>query len=98
MMQFVVIARDKPGMQARRAELRERHVAGVERMRADGNLLYGLALLDERDEMAGSVMVFEFESRAELDRWLEQEPYVVGGVWGEVEVHRCRVGPMFRPG
>jgi uncharacterized protein YciI len=46
--------------------------------------------------MCGSVMVFEFESRAALDRWLEHEPYKVGGVWAEVEVHECRVGPMFR--
>jgi len=95
--QFVVIAHDRPGAPERRRELRERHVAGVERMRAAGSLLYGLALLDEQGEMRGSVMVFELGSRVELDRWLEQEPYNTGGVWDRVEVHECRVGPMFRP-
>jgi len=96
-MQFVVIARDAPGALGRRKELRGEHVAGVKRMRTDGSLLYGLALLDGQGEMCGSVMVFELEDRAALDRWLEREPYRTGGVWADVEVHECRVGPMFLP-
>jgi uncharacterized protein YciI len=95
--QFIVIAYDRPDVLELRRELRDEHVAGVERMRAAGSLLYGLALLDERGEMCGSVMVFELENRAALDRWLATEPYQTGGVWDRVEVQECRVGPMFRP-
>jgi uncharacterized protein len=37
----------------------------------------------------------QFESRAELDDWLEREPYVVNKVWENIDVRRCRMGPMF---
>jgi uncharacterized protein YciI len=94
-MQFIVTARDGAGAGERRAALRERHLARANELLAAGNLLYGVALLDEQGRACGSVMVVEFASRAELDRWLESEPFVTGKVWAEVEVRECRVGPMF---
>ena len=94
-MQFLVLAYHADGALDRRLELRDRHVAQARQMQSDGNLLYGVALLDDDGNMCGSAMVTEFESRRELDRWLENEPYVVGRVWDRVEVIPCRVGPMF---
>ena len=96
-MHFVVTAHDGPDTLDRRMELRDEHVARAKRAQAEGSLLYGLALLDEDGMMSGSVMVFEFESRAQMDEWLEAEPYVTGGVWERVEVSACRVGAMVRP-
>lgn len=94
-MQFIVTARDEAGAGERRVALREQHLARANELVAGGNLLYGVALLDEEGRACGSVMVLEFPSRAELDRWLESEPFVTGKVWGRVEVVPCRVGPMF---
>lgn len=94
-MQFIVTGRDEAGAGERRMALRDKHLARANELLAGGNLLYGVALLDEGGRACGSVMVMEFPSRAELDRWLESEPFVVGKVWAEVEVTPCRVGPMF---
>lgn len=43
------------------------------------------------------MMVFEFETRAGLDRQLERDPYMLGRVWQDIEVFQCKVGPMFMP-
>jgi len=79
-MQFLVLGYDHPGDEGlkRRLEARDSHLAGAEKMQSAGNLLYGVALLDDEGRMCGSALVTEFDSRAELDRWLEREPYVTG--------------------
>ena len=94
-MQFLVIARDGHDALKRRLAMREAHLAAANRLRASGNLLYGVAMLDDNGQPTGSMEVVQFESRVELDRWLQQEPFVTGQVWAEVEVTPCRVGPMF---
>ena len=40
--------------------------------------------------MVGSVLIVEFESRADVDAWIANDPYVTGGVWEQVEVHPFR--------
>jgi uncharacterized protein YciI len=96
-MQFLVLGNDRPGSEARerRLALRGEHIALAKRMIADGHLLYGAALLDEKGAMCGSALVMEFDSRAAVDRYLEEEPYLTGDVWERVEVTPCQVGPMF---
>jgi len=64
-------------------------------MKAEGKALYGIAMLDDEENMIGSVMVMDFPSRAELDEWLKVEPYVVGKVWEKVEVFKARVPSIF---
>ncbi len=94
-MQFLVIARDGHDALKLRLALREKHLAVTNRLRSSGNLLYGVAMLDDNGQPNGSMEVVQFESRADLDRWFQQEPFVTGQVWAEVEVTPCRVGPMF---
>jgi len=61
-----------------------------------GNLMFSSALLDDSgDETVGSLRVMSFETRAELDEWLEKEPYVTGSVWQTINVSRCRIAPAF---
>ena len=60
-----------------------------------GNLLYGVAMLNDEGVMVGSVLIADFENREALDAWLEQEPYVTGKVWERIEVSHCQVGPSF---
>lgn len=64
-------------------------------LRATGNLLYAVATLDGNGQPNGSMEVVQFDSRADLDRWLKNEPYLTGQVWAEVDVRPCRVDPMF---
>lgn len=96
-MQFLVIGYDGTDAEAlnRRLSARPAHVALGDRMRADGKMLYGVAILDNNDKMIGSVLICEFSSREELDEWLKIEPYVTGKVWEKIEVKHCKVGPSF---
>lgn len=96
-MQFLVLGYDGDDEQAleRRLAVREAHVALGDKMRAEGKMLCGAAILDDSGKMVGSVLICDFEDRAELDKWLEIEPYVKGDVWRKIEVKSCKVGPSF---
>ena len=59
--------------------------------KVDGRVLCAGGLLDAEGGMKGSVLIMEFESRAELDRYLDSEPYVVENVWEKVEVEPMNV-------
>jgi uncharacterized protein len=96
-MQFLVIAYDGTDAQAleRRMAVREAHIARGDKLRDAGNLLFAVAILDDDGKMVGSTMICEFESRAQLEDWLKEEPYMNGDVWQRVEIQNCRVGPSF---
>jgi uncharacterized protein len=96
-MQFLLIAHDGPdeGALNRRMAAREQHIALGDQLRANGNMLYGGALLDDAGQMIGSMLVLDFPSRQEVDDWLTIEPYVLGDVWREIDVQPFKVGPSF---
>lgn len=97
-MQFLVTGRDGSDAEAlnRRMAVREDHIALGDKLRAEGKMLIGVALLNEAGDMAGSVILVDMDSREEIDEWLKVEPYVTGNVWHSVEVEPCRVGPSFQ--
>jgi uncharacterized protein YciI len=96
-MQFLVVAYDGTDDKAleRRMAAREPHLAGIVKMKEAGTAVYGVAILNDREQMIGSVLVVDFPSRADVDAWLKSEPYVVGDVWRKIEVLPARVPPMF---
>lgn len=96
-MQYIVTGYDGTDEKAidRRLDAREEHLKGVEKRFRAGEHLYAAALLDETGKMIGSLMVVEYPSREELDKWLENEPYIIGKVWEKVEIKPCSVAPLF---
>jgi len=96
-MQFVVIGYDENDDQAldRRLAARDAHLALSDEAVQTGEQILGAALLNDDDNMCGSVMVVDFPSRDELDAWLENEPYIKGKVWEKVKVYPCKIGPSF---
>lgn len=96
-MQFMLLAYDGKDGDAfgRRLAVREQHIALGDRLVAEGKMLFGAAILDADEKMIGSMLVLKFPSRAELDSWLEIEPYVTGDVWREIEILPVKVGPSF---
>lgn len=96
-MQFTVIGRDgtDPNAMLRRRAARAEHLALGERMQQAGTLLCAVALLDEFGQMNGSVLLVSFSSRSELEEWLHIEPYMVGGVWENVQIQAAQLGPGF---
>jgi uncharacterized protein len=96
-MQFIVTAYDGTDEKAieRRLEVREVHLKSVERRFGEGQHLYGAAILNDEGKIIGSMMVVEYPSREELDKWLKEEPYVLANVWEKIDIQPCRVAPIF---
>jgi len=88
-MQFMIKALDGEGKLEKRMEVRPRHLAGMEKLR--DHIICAGGLLDDTGKMKGSVLIMDFENRAELDKYLASEPYVVEGVWEKVEVETLNV-------
>ena len=92
-MQFLVVAYDGKDKDAknRRAAARPSHLAEAQELKEAGNIIVGAAILDENEEMIGSTLCVEFESRADLDEWLANDPYVTEGVWKDIAVKPIRL-------
>ena len=85
-MQFIIKAYDGEGKLDKRMEVRPRHLEG---MKILGNKVIAAGgLLDEEGRMKGSMLVVDFNDRAEVDEYLANEPYVLEGVWEKIEVER----------
>jgi uncharacterized protein YciI len=94
-MQFIIRAQDHKDSLERRMAVRQAHVDLLDKLKAQGRMLYGVALLDEAGNMCGSTIICDFPSRADVDAYLKTEPYVTGGVWEKIDVTPCKVGPTF---
>ncbi|GIT23500.1 MAG: hypothetical protein CM1200mP40_31820 [Gammaproteobacteria bacterium] len=67
------------------------HLAEAQELKEAGNIIVGAAILDENEEMIGSTLCVEFESRTDLDEWLANDPYVTEGVWQDITVQPIRL-------
>lgn len=96
-MQFMVLAYDgtDPDALERRLQARPTHLTVTDKMKADGHLLYAAALLNDDEQMIGSLLILDVDSSADIEEWLENEPYVQGDVWRDITVTPCRAAPMF---
>lgn len=97
MIQFLVTAMDGTDADApaRRAAATKEHRRIGERMVSAGTILFSTAIIDDSGETIGSMRVVQFESQAQLDEWLEHEPYIQHKVWESIDIKRCKMGPMF---
>lgn len=92
-MQFMVTAYDgkDDGALDRRMSVRAAHINGANQLKEAGHLIAGGAILDEAEQMIGSTMFVEFDSKDELDQWLASDPYVTGNVWQDISVLPIRL-------
>ncbi len=86
-MQFVITAHDGKNMLDRRMAVRPRHLENMAHIK--GKVICAGGILDDEGKMAGSVLILDFESRAFLDEYLANEPYITEKVW-----ENFRVEPM----
>lgn len=96
-MQFLVVAWDgrDDGALARRMAVRDAHIENVRTLREQGRIREGGALINDDGKMIGSAVIADFPSRAELDAWLNNDPYVTGKVWEKINVTAFK--PAFSP-
>ena len=92
-MQFMIVAYDglDEGALNRRLAARESHIAGAIALKKAGHLIAGGAILDDAERMIGSTIYVDFASRADLDNWLQQDPYVIGDVWRDITISPIRL-------
>jgi len=97
-MQFVLTAFDGKDSEAlaRRMSVREQHLEGIKKAAGEGKHLFGGAILDDDGKMIGSVMIVDYPSKEVLfSEWLNNEPYVTGNVWQEIDIKPYRVAGVF---
>jgi uncharacterized protein len=92
-MQFLLVAYDGTDPEAleRRMKARPEHLEKIAVLKKKSEFLLGGAILDEDEKMIGSMIVYEFPDRAELDKCLEKEPYIICGVWEKIEIRPYRL-------
>lgn len=88
-MQFLIRAYDGEGKLDKRMEVRPLHLEGMKKM--SEHIITAGGLLDEEGKMKGSALIMDFESRKELDEYIENEPYVVYKVWEKIEIESINV-------
>lgn len=96
MPQYVIIARDGTDELAlqRRMQTRPDHLAGAKILKEQKHLISGGALLDDKGNMIGSVMILEFDDDAQMQQWYRNEPYITGNVWQNIEIKPFRVAQV----
>ena len=88
-MQFIIMAYDGENMLDKRMEVRPQHLEGMAKL--GKHVVCAGGLLDEDGKLKGSALVVEFDDRAGVDEYLENEPYVKAGVWKMIEVEPMNV-------
>jgi uncharacterized protein YciI len=89
---YALIARDAPDTGALRPHVRPRHLAYLQPLIDQGRVIFGgpHPAIDSPDPgpagFTGSLIIAEFESLAAARAWSAEDPYVVEGVFGEVDI------------
>ena len=83
-MQFMVYCLDKPGALEVRMANRPKHVEYLTSY--NDKLIFAGPLLDG-ETMMGSLLVLELADRAEMDKFLANDPYAKAGLFQSVSVH-----------
>lgn len=96
-MQYIIIAKDGTDEHAldRRMAARTDHVNYSSEAVKRGEQIIAAALLDGEGDMRGSVMIVDFDNEEDLKNWLDNEAYVKGNVWKDVDIIPCQVAPAF---
>ena len=88
-MQYLINTYDGENMLEKRMEVRPKHLENIDRL--GKHVVFAGGRLNDEGKPIGSVMIMEFDSRAELDEYLKTEPYIEAKVWDRVDVEPFNV-------
>lgn len=96
MKQYLIIAQDGKDDETleRRKNVRPDHLVGARKLKENNNFVIGGAMLDDDGNMRGSIMIVQFESHEDFQKWYDNEPYITQGVWKTIEVKPFRVAEV----
>lgn len=95
-MQFILVAFDgtDSGALERRMKVRPEHLAKTAIIKKTGQFICGGAILDDDGKMIGSMILYDVQNREELDKILENEPYISSGVWEKIDIRPFRMAKI----
>lgn len=82
-MLIALIGRDKPGALQTRLDNRDAHVAYL---KSTGVVSQAGPLLDDDDQMIGSLVILDVENMQAAQDWAAQDPYAHAGLFESVEL------------
>ena len=91
-MYYAIICEDKAKSLEKRLEVRPRHIARLHALQEEGRLLLAgpHPKIDSDNPgpagFTGSLIVAEFPSLAEAQKWADADPYLAAGVYKKVTV------------
>ncbi|MBP7179253.1 MAG: YciI family protein [Moraxellaceae bacterium] len=91
-MWYAILAEDNPGTLETRLDVRPRHLARLEQLKAEGRLFVAgpHPAIDAENPGAagftGSLVIAEFESLVAAEDWAKADPYLDAGVYAKVVV------------
>jgi uncharacterized protein YciI len=85
-MLYTFFLLDKPGALALRNEIRPRHKAYLA-TKSEQMAFAGPLLSDDGQTMVGSLLVIDFPSRDDAQRWLAEEPFTRAGVYASTSIY-----------
>ena len=88
-MQYLIKAYDRNNASENRLAVRPKHLENIAKVME--HVICAGGLLDENEKMIGSVLIMEFDDRAQLDDYLRTEPYLTEKVWETVEIEPMNV-------
>ena len=96
LMQFLLTAFDgtDSGALERRMKSRPEHLEKTAVIKKTGQFICGGAILDDDGKMIGSMILYEAQNREELDKILENEPYIHNKVWEKIEIRPFRMAKI----
>ena len=88
---FVISYIDKPNSLALRMANREAHLAYAHGDDKPAKVKLGGPYLDEKGDMAGSLIIVEAPSHADAVAFTQNDPYVKAGLFSSIDVRSYRV-------
>lgn len=95
-MWYAIMAEDSPNSLAKRLQDRPQHLARLESLQNAGRLLLAgpFPAIDSNDPgtngYTGSLIIAEFNSLAEAEDWARNDPFMISGVYQQVNVKPFR--------
>lgn len=96
-MYYAIFGHDVADSMALRKQVREQHLRRIEALKNDGRLLAAgpHPAIDSDDPgeagFTGSLIIAEFPSLEDAQRWAAEDPYSLSGVFSRVEVKPFKI-------
>ena len=85
-MIFAILLMDRPGTLDLRVQVRPEHRAYLAQL-SDRMAFAGPLMSDDGKTPIGSLLAIDFDSREDVETWLQNEPYTLAGLYEKPVIH-----------